>query len=62
MLSPRVAFALGVSGQAQHMVGLAGADVLIAVNKDKTAPVFKQCDYGFVGDLKTVLPELVAAL
>lgn len=62
MLSPRVAFALGVSGQAQHMVGLAGADVLIAVNKDKNAPVFKQCDYGFVGDLKTVLPELVAAL
>lgn len=62
MLSPRVAFCIGVSGQAQHMIGLSDADLLIAINKDKNAPVFKQCDLGFVGDLKVILPELTAAL
>ena len=46
----------------QHMVGVAGAETVIAVNKDKNAPVLKQCDLGFVGDLKAVLPELTAAL
>lgn len=62
MLSPRVAICVGVSGQAQHMIGLTGAETLIAVNKDKNAPVFKQCDCGFVGDLKEALPALTAAL
>lgn len=62
IVSPRVVVCAGVSGQAQHMVGLSGASTLIAINKDKNAPIFKQCDLGFVGDLKTVLPELTAAL
>lgn len=62
MLAPRAAICVGVSGQAQHMIGLTSAETLIAVNKDKNAPVFKQCDYGFVGDLKEVLPALTAAL
>ena len=62
MISPKIYFAIGVSGQMQHMVGCAGAGTVVAINKDKNAPVFKQCDYGFVGDLKTVLPELTAAL
>lgn len=62
MLSPKVCFSLGVSGQMQHMIGVSGADVIVAVNKDKNAPVFKQCDLGFVGDLKDVLPALTAAL
>ena len=51
----------GISGQMQHMVG-ATARARVAINKDKNAPVFKQCDYGLVGDVKDVLPALVAAL
>lgn len=62
MLAPKVYVACGVSGQMQHMVGCNRAGTLFAVNKDKNAPVFKQCDYGLVGDVKTVLPALVAAL
>ena len=62
MLSPKVYIAAGISGQMQHMVGCNRATTLFAINKDKNAPVFKQCDYGLVGDIKTVLPALVAAL
>ncbi|NPD31540.1 electron transfer flavoprotein subunit alpha/FixB family protein [Eggerthellaceae bacterium zg-1084] len=62
MLTPKVYIAAGISGQMQHMVGCNRSDVIFAINKDKNAPVFKQCDYGLVGDLKTVLPALVAAL
>ena len=46
----------------QHMVGANRSDVIFAINKDQNAPIFKQCDYGLVGDIKTVLPALVAAL
>ena len=46
----------------QHMVGVNRAGTMFAVNKDKNAPIFKQCDYGLVGDLKDVLPKLAAAL
>ena len=62
MLAPKVYVACGVSGQMQHMVGCNRAGTVFAVNKDKNAPVFKQCDYGIVGDVKDVLPKLAAAL
>lgn len=62
MLSPKVYVACGISGQMQHMVGCNRSGVIFAINKDKNAPVFKQCDYGLVGDVKTVLPQLIAAL
>ena len=62
MLSPKAYVACGISGQMQHMVGCNRAGTMFAINKDKNAPVFKQCDYGLVGDLKDVLPALVAAL
>lgn len=62
MLAPKTYLALGISGQMQHMVGCNRADRLFAVNKDKNAPVFKQCDVGLVGDVKTVLPVLLEAL
>ncbi len=62
MLSPKVYIGVGVSGQMQHMVGVKSAGTVFAINKDKNAPVFKQCDYGLVGDLKTILPALNAAL
>ena len=62
MLSPKVYLGIGISGQMQHMVGVNRAGTVFAVNKDKNAPIFKQCDYGMVGDLKVVLPALSAAL
>lgn len=62
MLSPKAYIACGISGQMQHMVGCNRAGALFAINKDKNAPIFKQCDYGLVGDIKTVLPALIAAL
>lgn len=62
MLNPKVYISVGVSGQMQHMVGVNRAHSVFAINKDKNAPVFKQCDYGIVGDLKEILPALTAAL
>lgn len=62
MLSPKVYVACGISGQMQHMVGCNRSGMVFAINKDKNAPVFKQCDYGLIGDVKDVLPALTAAL
>lgn len=62
MLSPKVYVAAGISGQMQHMVGCNRATTMFAINKDKNAAIFKQCDYGLVGDVKDVLPALAAAL
>lgn len=61
-LSPKVYVAVGISGQMQHMVGVNHSGTIFAINKDENAPIFKQCDYGLVGDLKTILPALVEAL
>jgi electron transfer flavoprotein alpha subunit len=62
MLKPEVYFAVGISGQVQHMVGVNQARVIVAINKDKAAPIFKQADYGIVGDLYKVIPLLVEKL
>lgn len=62
MLAPEVYFALGISGQVQHMVGVNRSKVVIAINKDKNAPIFKQADYGLVADLYKVLPALIEQL
>ncbi len=62
MLSPEVYFGVGVSGQMQHMVGVNTAKTIFAVNKDKNAPIFAQADYGLIGDIKTVLPQIIAKL
>ncbi len=56
--SPRLYIGLGLSGQIQHTVGIRGAKVAVAVNSDKNAPIFKAADYGIVGDLYQVAPEL----
>lgn len=61
-VKPDVYFALGVSGQVQHMVGVNQARAVVAVNKDKNAPIFAQSDYGIVGDVMTVLPALTELL
>lgn len=62
MLTPKAYIACGISGQMQHMVGANRSATVIAVNKDKNAPIFKQCDFGIVGDLNEILPALTAAL
>ena len=46
----------------QHMVGVQGSDTIIAINKDQNAPIFKQADYGLVGDIYKVLPALIEKL
>jgi electron transfer flavoprotein alpha subunit len=61
-LKPDLYFAVGISGQVQHMVGVNQAKLIVAINKDKNAPIFKQADVGIVGDLYQVLPALNAAL
>ncbi|QZN94365.1 electron transfer flavoprotein subunit alpha [Symbiopectobacterium purcellii] len=53
---------LGISGQIQHMVGGNGAKIIVAINKDKNAPIFKYADYGLVGDIYKVIPALVEQL
>lgn len=62
MLKPDLFVAVGLSGQVQHMVGANSAKTIVAINKDKNAPVFRQADYGIVGDLYEVVPKLTAEL
>ena len=62
VVSPKLYFACGISGQMQHMVGCNRSATIVAINKDENAPVFKQCDLGVIGDVNDVLPRLVSAL
>ena len=61
-ISPRLYVAVGISGQLQHMVGVTGAETIVAINSDPNAAVFKQADYGLVGDLYQLVPAITAAL
>lgn len=60
IISPDVYFGLGISGSIQHLVGMRGSKVVIAVNKDPNAPIFSHADYGIVGDVYDYLPHLIA--